>query len=183
MGRNAGPASPGGARLSDSWTASVQRNSLHGVECAPAGQRHGAACSRFRAHAKGKRFPIPRRLYRVGRGHVNDGLDTAAAGPCLRTPDMTSNCAPAPRRRSTNAWPGSTATSRPGGAGGRMWPSAPGARSARTTAPTAMPGTSSRTISPAARPTAGARMGWPGSATATRSWSSPWRSGTSATRS
>src|SRR3954471_23820033 len=47
-------------------TASLQRDSLHGGECAPAGQRHGAACSRS-GHTPGETvLPFPNeRLYRV----------------------------------------------------------------------------------------------------------------------
>ena len=59
--------------------------------------------------------------------------------------------------------------SAPGGAGGPTSRTGPGAPSARTTAPTATPGTTSRTTSPAARPTAGARTASPASATATSS--------------
>ena len=51
-----------------------------------------------------------------------------------------------------------------GSAGGRTWPSASGARSARTTRPTGRPGTTSRTTTPARARTAGAR---------TASWGSP----------
>ena len=53
--------------------------------------------------------------------------------------------------------------------GARTSATAPGAPSARTTAPTATPGTSCRTTWPAARPTAGARTASPASATATSS--------------
>ena len=58
-----------------------------------------------------------------------------------------------------------------------------GHRCARTTAPTATPGTTSPTTTPAAAPTAGARTAWPASATATSCSSSPWPSGTAATPS
>ena len=56
-----------------------------------------------------------------------------------------------------------------GGAGGRTSATAPGPRSARTTAPTATPGTTSPTTWRAARPIAGARTASPASATATSS--------------
>ena len=59
----------------------------------------------------------------------------------------------------------------------------PGARCARTTAPTATPGTTSPTTMPAAAPTAGARTASLASATATSFWSSPSPCGTAATPS
>ena len=43
---------------------------------------------------------------------------------------------------------------------------------------TAPPGTTSRTTTPAPAPTAGARTGWPASATTSSSSASRWRSGT-----
>ena len=52
-----------------------------------------------------------------------------------------------------------------GTSGGRTCPSAPGARSARTTARTAMRGRPSRTTTPARAPTAGTRTAWPASPT------------------
>src|SRR5919107_2343155 len=55
-------------------TASVQRDSLHGVECAPAGQRHGAACSRsgHTPRGNGKTVSQCETLQSRAR-HVNDG--------------------------------------------------------------------------------------------------------------
>ena len=50
-------------------------------------------------------------------------------------------------------------------AGARTSPSAPGARSARTTAPTATRGPRSRTTTPVRAPTAGTRTAWPASRT------------------
>src|SRR5439155_1102931 len=67
-----------------------------------------------------------------------------------------------------------------GSAGGRTWPSASGARCARTTRPTAPPGTTSPTTTRAAAPTAGARTGSSGSPTARAGSASRWHSGTSA---
>ena len=57
--------------------------------------------------------------------------------------------------------------SRPGKSGGRISASGSGARCARTTATTAMPGTTSPTTRPARAPTAGARTASPASATTT----------------
>ena len=61
--------------------------------------------------------------------------------------------------------------------------SAPGARSARTTAPTATRGRRSRTTTPARAPTAGTRTGWPASPTSSAGCAWRSRCGTAATRS
>ncbi len=75
----------------------------------------------------------------------------------------------------------------PGSAGGRTCPSASGAPSARTTAPTATRGTTSATTRPGRAPTAGARTGSPASPTTTAGcasslalWNGPTRSSRSA---
>ena len=54
-------------------------------------------------------------------------------------------------------WPRTPPASATGSASGPTWPSGSGARCARTTRPTAPPGTTSPTTTPAAGPTAGAR--------------------------
>src|SRR5215813_3994637 len=64
-----------------------------------------------------------------------------------------------------------------GSVGGRTFPSANGARCARTTARTEPPGSFFRTITRDRGPIAGARMELPGSATGTRSSAWPWRCG------
>ena len=71
----------------------------------------------------------------------------------------------------------------PGRRGGRTCPNASGARSARTTAQAAMPGTTSRTTRPVLAPTAGARTGWPASATSASGCAWRSRCGTAPTRS
>ena len=77
-----------------------------------------------------------------------------------------------PRRHGARADGGSPATrggaglARARGTGGaRTWPSAAGARCARTTAPTATRGRRSRTTTPGRGPTAGTRTGWRASPT------------------
>ena len=80
-------------------------------------------------------------------------------------------------------WPRPTRATGRGGPGVRTWPSAPGARSGRTTATTAPPGTTSRTTTPGPGPTGGTRTAWPASATSGRRSASRWRCGTAGTRS
>src|SRR5919112_754907 len=64
-------------------TASVQRDSLHGVECAPAGQRHGAACSRSGHTPAGNGGTGSHgRLYRVEGAASTMVLMTRLRRPC-----------------------------------------------------------------------------------------------------
>src|SRR5215211_5459228 len=75
-------------------TASVQRDSLHGVECAPAGQRHGAACSRSGHTPTGNGFAGSQCETLQSRArHVNDVRRAKAPQTVPRTPDMTGNAA------------------------------------------------------------------------------------------
>ena len=171
VGRRRRARSLGALDCRTARTASVQRDSLHGVECAPAGQRHGAACSRSGHTPTGNGFAGSRcETLQSQARHVNDAGRAKAPQTVPQTPDMTGITAHL--KRCTNASPAGTANSRPGVTGVRTQPSVPGGRSVRTTAPPEMPGNFCCTIWPAARRTAGARMGWPGSATTIRSWSS-----------
>src|SRR5215207_11560318 len=75
-------------------TASVQRNSLHGVECAPAGQRHGAACSRSGHTPTGTGKTVSRCETLQSRArHVNDVGRAKAPQTVPRTPDTPGNTA------------------------------------------------------------------------------------------
>src|SRR5919112_2906868 len=75
-------------------TASVQRDSLHGVECAPAGQRHGAACSRSGHTPTGTGKTVSRCETLQSRArHVNDVGHAKAPQTVLLTPDMPGNAA------------------------------------------------------------------------------------------
>jgi len=72
---------------------------------------------------------------------------------------------------------------RSGAAGAHTSPSASGERSARTTRRTAPPGPTCLTTTPGRVPTAGARTAFSGSRTTPPDCVSPWRCGTSGTRS
>ena len=69
----------------------------------------------------------------------------------------------------------------PGTTGAPTWPSAPGARCARTIPPTATPGTSSPTSTPASAPTAGTGTAWPACRICGRTCVCRWPCGTAAT--
>ena len=119
------------------------------------------------AHGDGQRHPrrrAPRRTPRDER--CADGRRRTHARRGLR---------PARERAA-----GTPAT---GTSGARTSASGSGARSARTTAPTATRGRTSRTTTPARAPTGGARTAWPASATSSSGCASRWRCGTAATRS
>src|SRR5829696_9500792 len=73
-------------------TASVQRDSLHGVECAQAGQRHGAACSRSGHTPAGNGFSgSQRETLQSGARSVNEVLLDRVPQTTPRTSNMTSN--------------------------------------------------------------------------------------------
>ena len=85
---------------------------------------------------------------------------------------------------STDSAASTSGSARPatGICGARISANASGARSARTTAPTATPGPTSRTTTPDPAPTAGVRTAWPAGATSNSDCAWRWRCGTAAIR-
>ena len=105
---------------------------------------------------------LPRRAARRGRaGGAQPGRPSGSGNGAMMPVDTE-------RERMARGRPARRRASRapaPGIAGGRTCASGPGARSARTTAPTATPGAPSRTTTPGRARTAGTRTAWPASPT------------------